>query len=248
MKNMRVSTVVWMIMLVLVGLVVISIVVRFFRIVNRPWYIKRDNFWTYPFKTGDLVITCVKTSGRSLLSTSALIKFFTNSPYHHVAIVYVEPDTGQVFFWEMNGGGTRLATVLDMVAGRHDQFIAVRSLNKPVDTALFERVLQTQWNYMFNMDICLAWYHRYMCPWIPVPFLKGLPWGNDKQRTCAHMTTEMYNALGVLDFESTGVDPSAIFATDYATEQIDRRIIPLANGFEFGPVTLLDYKHYRKNK
>lgn len=220
-----------------------SLIIKFVNIFNKPWYSRKYNFWDYGFKTGDLILTCIKTkSFSSMFSVSAFIKLFTNSPYHHTAVVYVQPETGQVFFWEMNGGGTRLATVADMVDKKIDQFIAVRSLNKSIDIRLFEDIIKQQWNYTFNMDICLSWYHRFICPYVPVTFLRGLPWGGGRQTTCAHMTTEMYSALGVLDFSSTGVDPSSIFATDYAREQIDKKIIPLTNGYEFGPLTLLDYK------
>ncbi|AVK75838.1 Endopeptidase incomplete domain containing protein [Pandoravirus neocaledonia] len=106
----------------------------------------------WPLRTGDLIITSNHDGrrGRSLADWSVPIKWVTGSPFNHVAVVYVEPDTRQLLFWEINGSGTRLATVRDLTCGRPHHDVFVRRVSPPVDVALFERAMAAQWEHEFN--------------------------------------------------------------------------------------------------
>ncbi|AVK76902.1 Endopeptidase incomplete domain containing protein [Pandoravirus macleodensis] len=105
-----------------------------------------------PLRTGDLIITSNHNGrqGRSLADWSVPIKWITGSPFNHVAVVYVEPDTRQLLFWEINGSGTRLATVRDLTCGRPRHDIFVRCVSPPIDAAVFERAMAAQWEHEFN--------------------------------------------------------------------------------------------------
>lgn len=107
---------------------------------------------TCPLRTGDLIITSNHDGRhrRSLADWSVPIKWVTGSPFNHVAVVYVEPDTRQLLFWEINGSGTRLATVRDMTCGRPRHDVFVRHVSPPVDAAAFERAMAAQWEHEFN--------------------------------------------------------------------------------------------------
>lgn len=228
----------------IVGLAVFFLVSQMRHVRAMPPYKYRCALRDYPFRTGDLIITSAKAGvddpentrrQKRRLEPSAIIKMFTSSPFNHTGVVYVDPLTGQVYVWELNGSGTRLATMEEMTCGTPDHYIHVRPINLDIPGEAMEAVIQQQWNYRFNYDIFLAWYHRF---YPLVPFVKGHSWGKYKQRTCAHATTECYRMLGVLDFEHTGVDPASVFAPDYAKENPN---LPMSHGVAFGPIVRLDF-------
>jgi hypothetical protein len=248
----------------------------------------------YPFRTGDLVLTCNRTWRRSPRRRrpqddrdegaedegdrpaagpwgrpdwSVPIKAFTRSHFHHTAVVYVEPRTRQVLFWEINSTGTRLSTVADMMSGRPDHDVFVRSLVPPIDPALFERALAAQWEHEFNFFSPVAFVRRAaglrersLPRWSAMgrACMRRRRWwrrrkDNDDddddapRRTCSNMTAELYHLIGVLDYEGalargqSILDPAAVCAGDFARDPIDRDVLPLASGLEFGPlVRLLD--------
>lgn len=216
---------------------------RYTRYSNAPHCTKKVSYKDFPWKSGDLILTCTKTTSlKSIVSIENFVKFFTQCPYHHTAIVYVDPRTKQVYFWEMNGNGTCLSTMEDMFEGHCDKWVAVRSLNKAIDTTALEAIMVQQRHHNFNLDICLAWYHRYFFPYVPIPFLQSIQWNESTQRTCAQMTTEAYILLGVLRFRREYNDPSAIFAVDYAMGEVDPTLLPMNNGYKFNNLVLL-YNH-----
>lgn len=237
-KSNSVKWAICVIITAILGLVVILIVIRFLRVIKKPKYYNHCSIKNYPFKTGDLVVTSTNTYDKKFWDGSNFIKIFTNNPFSHVAFVYVDPDTKNVFFWEMNDTGVRLASIKDFLPSKNKTII-VRSLNKTVDDNLVENIIKSQWNLYFNYDISLSYYNRFIYPYIPIPFFRGHQWENGKLRTCVHMATEMYDSLGVFNFKNSGIDPSTIFARDYVEPIIDRKMLPLANGYDFGPVILL---------
>jgi hypothetical protein len=245
------TTLAWVLPCVIVGVTVALVLSRLKYMVMRPRWAMRRNIWLYPFKTGDVVLTAARIDAAAALApqrhlANCITKVVTATPINHVTVAYVEPRTGQVFFWEINGNGTRMASIYDLVARAPDgprcaSDILVRPLNRAVDAALFESVVRDQWDCVFNFDIALSWYHRYTpLPYLPVPFLKGYHWGQGRQRTCAHLVTELYHRVGVLNLSDSASDPSCVFPGDYARQPIDPRVLPLANGYEFGPLILLD--------
>lgn len=213
----------------------------------------------YPFRTGDLVLTSNRNGrdGRglqSLVDWATPIKWVTGSPFHHAAVVYVEPDTRQVLFWEINGNGTRLATVRDLTSGRPDHDVFVRSLSAPVDDALFERAMAAQWEHEFNFFAPAAVVARFLGRARRDFYASSLidreaePRGATKshaapKRTCAHMVAELYHLVGVFDYAGgrRGIDPAAVCAGDFARPAIDRRVLPLAADYRFGPLVHLDW-------
>jgi hypothetical protein len=217
---------------------------------------RRARLTTYPFRTGDLVITSNR-NGRngagieSLLDWSAPIKWFTGSTFNHTAVAYVEPDTKQVLFWEINGTGTRLATVRDLTCGRPDHDIFVRSLSAPVDDVLFEGAMAAQWEHEFNFfvpaAVCARMLGRPRGDFYASSLLGLSECGalqrraTASRRTCAHMTAELYHLVGVLDYDEgrSGIDPAALSAGDFAKSALDTRILPLADGYHFGPLVHL---------
>lgn len=218
----------------------------------------------HPFRTGDLVLTSNRNGrdgrgAQSLFDWSAPIKWITGSAFNHAAVVYVEPDTRQVLFWEINGSGTRLATVRDLTSGRPDHDVFVRGLSAPVDGALFERAMAAQWEHEFNFFVPAAVAARFLGRprrdfyasslldrravlegAAESPRARG--GSTAPKRTCAHMVAELYHLVGVLDYAGgrCGVDPAAVCAGDFARPVIDRRVLPLAAGYAFGPLVRLD--------
>ena len=172
-----------------------------------------------------------RNGGRAtVLDWSVPIKAFTGSCFNHAAVAYVEPDTRQVLFWEINGAGTRLATVRDLTCGRPDHDVFVRSLSAPIDVALFERAMAAQWEHEFTFP------HRPPSPPAPLdtvargsrsspptpprhsqppcstatsctrasPRVRRRPpreAAPRSKRTCAHMVAELYHLVGVLDYD-----------------------------------------------
>lgn len=110
---------------------------------------------------------------------------------------------------------------------------------------MVEVTLASQWKTRFDWDTALAWYNRFMTPFLPgAHFLRGIvaPEGDpdSEQRTCSHLIAEFYHMLGVLDFTGSGIDPASIFARDYMSNPIDRSLLPLVSGCDFAaPVRLL---------
>lgn len=236
---MNKSSAAWYVVIIILASFLMMMVLHIMRYVKMPEdYEFEDDFWRYPFKTGDLIITSHKIRG--LLNTTWVIRTFTRSNYNHIAIAYVDPYTKQVFFWEMNQGGSRLASRYNFWTSRIGGRLMVRPLNKPVDQRIFMNMMAKQWDLIFNPDFSLAWGHRMLPePFLPIPVIKGHHWGGGEGRTCAHLAAEMYAALGVFDFHNTGIDPQTIFPCDYAKPQIDKTTLPLTNGYEFGPLILL---------
>lgn len=222
---------------------------------------RRCTLTAHPFRTGDLVLTSNRNGrdGRgpqTLLDWAAPIKWITGSAFNHAAVAYVEPDTRQVLFWEINGSGTRLATVRDLTGGRPDHDVFVRGLSAPVDGALFERAMAAQWEHEFNFFAPAAVAARFLGrprrDFYASSLLdrKAAPEsaprvhdGAAPKRTCAHMVAELYHLVGVLDYAGgrRGVDPAAVCAGDFARPVIDRRVLPLAAGYAFGPLVRLDW-------
>jgi hypothetical protein len=192
----------------------------------------------FDFQTGDLILTSSIGMGPGFF-----IKLGTGSPISHVAITYVDPRTGQTYFWEINSHGTRLATIEDFIRKARHHRVYVRKLNgPPVSNDAVEHIISSQWENVFNFDIPVAWYHRMLYPKLfPIPFMRGKQWKED-QRTCAHMTTEAYAALGVLDYEtlSKSHDIDATFPFDYARKVLDPKVLPLSPEYSFGTLTRLD--------
>ena len=231
---------------------------------DRPPSARRCALSEYPFCTGDLVLTSNRQGRRrgaqgSMLDWSVPIKILTGSPYNHAAVAYVDPDTRQVLFWEINGTGTRLATVRDLTDGRQHHDVFVRKLSAPIEDGLFERAMALQWEHEFNFFApaavaarALGGHRRRVHPRASL-IDRRLLWASDSagtttqaprgQRTCAHMVAELYHLVGVLDYDggTRGVDPASVSAGDLARRTIDADVLPLAEGYAFGPVVRLDW-------
>nr|UMO78899.1 hypothetical protein [Pandoravirus belohorizontensis] len=251
----------------LVGVTVVALCVartrRYVTAVPEP-RAQRRTLAAHPFRTGDLVLTSNRNGrdgrgAQSLLDWSAPIKWITGSAFNHAAVVYVDPDTRQVLFWEINGSGTRLATVRDLTSGRPDHDVFVRGLSAPVDGTLFERAMAAQWEHEFNFLVPTAVAARFLGRPRRDFYASSLldrkaalesaaesPRAHDRlaapKRTCAHMVAELYHLVGVLDYAGgqRGIDPAAVCAGDFAKPVIDRRVLPLAAGYTFGPLVRLD--------
>jgi hypothetical protein len=230
----------WLALCAMLALTAIGLARRMRHLWERPPRSNRADLWSYPFRTGDLLLTSTRWCDRQ---TPSMTKALTKSAYNHVAVAYVDPRTGQPLFWEMTQGGTRLASLHDLACGRPRHDIVVRPLNAPVDVRAFERAVSDLWDCVFDYDVGLAWFHRHRGDlWnLPVPFLRGHGWGRNAQRTCSHAAAELYAAVGVMDFARSGVDPASLFASDFGRVPVDRAVLPLANGYEFGDPVWLDF-------
>jgi len=220
-------------MAVIVGAVLL-VLPRTLRLRQSPKTATKARLAEFPFKSGDLIVTSAKQDDMS----SAITKMANNSVYHHIAMVYVEPVTLQVFFWEINGNGTRLIPITQLKHVKQPFHYMVRPLNKPIDTTQLESIIRYQWDMAFNWDIAIPFMNRFSSGAPRV--LSGHTWGNNKTRVCAHLVTEAYHLLGVLDFRTSGVDPYAIFPCDFVRSSgDDDAILPLANGYDFLPMVEL---------
>ncbi len=228
----------------LIGGAVLALASRLAYMSRRAVCRRRVPIAEYAFQSGDLLLASdlpPRDARSLLLGVGNWTKVLTASAFNHVGVVYVEPLTRAVYVWEINGGGTRLATLHDYTCGRARQRLYVRALNKPLrDVHALERVIARQWNSRtFDFDMPLAYVHRYC--WMVPPLLKGHAWGANRQRTCAHLTTECYQALGVLELRGSGLDPASLFPADYGRDQIDARLLPFANGYALGPLVQLEF-------
>ena len=249
-----VKTVVWILLCLLVGLTVWELLRRMHYLWERPNPPRRADIWSYPFRTGDLILTSARWDPRSdlgipLRRLPSFTKGLTSSVYNHAAVAYVDERTGQTFFWEMTSGGTRMASIHDLTCGRPRHDIVVRPLNRLVDVRTFESVVMSQWENVFDYGVGMTWCKRFGREiWrVPIPFLDRYRGGKEGSRTCVHAVVEMYARLGVLDYEGSTVDPSTIFASDLGREPIDTAMLPLANGYELGPPVLLEFEEKREH-
>jgi len=151
-----------------------------------PPYESKQRASEFPFRTGDLVVTSHRTGRRQrgplVVDTSTLIKCATASPYNHLAVIYVDPTTRQVLFWDMTVTGPRLATVQDMIDGPPDQDVFVRPLLGPrVSTRLFERCMVEQSRHLIEYTRCFVnGFWRCVLPKAPL----HVPEACGKARSC----------------------------------------------------------------
>ncbi|ALD62118.1 hypothetical protein ml_316 [Mollivirus sibericum] len=199
----------------------------------------KTDLWRFPFATGDLVLTSDRPEEGRILSMTTVIKMASCSPYHHALVAYVEPVTGQTFFWEINMPVTRLSSLHQLVCGRPRHRVFVRRLNLPIDTALFERAMEAQWNHMFHFDFHISCVRRLRNEIADQTGTSGAPSKEDQatsSRTCAHLAAELYERVGVLDLSTR--DAGGIFPADYARTPC---ALPMANGYRFGPLIELTF-------
>lgn len=217
-------------------------------VLSRGCYV-REAPWTsgpavaardHPFCTGDLVLTSSrKGRGRAVppLHTSAAIKMMTRSHFNHVAVVVVDPDTRQPLFWEMNGAGTSLSALDDFMDARRDHDVFVRPINRAVDTVAFARAMAAQsrdrFNFAVPLDVVRGRWNRL----VRTPTRCA---SEACARTCPHTAAEVYRLLGVLDYgRGRGIDPAALVPADFARDPVDPSVLPMADGFAFGPAMRL---------
>ena len=135
------------ILICFLGLLVLVCLLLIFTIkktAKKPYYAYKHNMWTYPFKTGDLILFSKKKD--HILSPNGLLKRVTGTTINHVGVIYVEPHSGHIYVWDMNITGPRLASLVSLVEGptgkaKNEFFILVRPLNKSASSSQFKKII-----------------------------------------------------------------------------------------------------------
>lgn len=245
-KNKEEGCVFWFAVCVLVAVVVIFIARRIRFVFEQPCVATYGSIWSYPFKTGDMVITCTYTGDIPSMSknaSSTLIKFFTGSAFHHSVICLIDPYTNQPLFWEMNGTGPRLCTLYDLTSGAQNHRLFVRPLHgRPVNQFALIEIIRQQWHDRFNHSVPMAWWERMGAHplLMQMPFLKGMPWPSGP-KTCGHLTADVYHRLGVFDLSGYGVNPASFTSKDLTREDAEVEALPMANGYRFGQLCEVEF-------
>lgn len=195
----------------------------------------------YPFKGGDLILTC----GRSLI-----LSVFGDSTWHHVATVYECPDSGAKYVWEI-----RMPPQLDLLSKvtsvsvyrasrlvpikryfeklKRNERICVRPINKAVDPERFRCLVQTKWDTTFAMDFLILGGNRFFENFFTIPVSNRK---THNSRYCGEFIAETMQALGVFDFSNWPHTPTQTIPKDYGEET---EYLPVKKEYWFGPEILL---------
>ncbi len=215
------------------------------------------------FRTGDLILTCdlgdAEQKNENIFRTETIIKAFTQSWFHHSGIVYVDPKTRQVFVCDLNGKGTRLATLRDLFRKKNIMVVVVPRIGPPVDTFAFERAIEDLWGSRLDTSIIGNSLQRFLrVPGTDLRLLPSLastapPKG---ESACVTMTSLIYHELGVLDLVSLAknskLKPWHLYPRDYILASASRTPgekhkqkespLPLTQNYAFGEMIQLKEK------
>jgi len=97
------------------------------------------NIESVVFRSGDVILT------RSDSCTDQIMHGIINCPYNHVACVYVEPRTQQVYLWEMNGSGPRLIALSNLISECDGENAAIKNLTHVAWLPLHRRNENGEW-------------------------------------------------------------------------------------------------------
>jgi hypothetical protein len=238
----------------LLGILAAYLVSRAYRIVDEPPEASLvAPFNGYDLASGDLILTSNAT--RNPIDSGNLIKVLTDSAFHHAAIVWRQPETGQVLVWEMNATATRLANATTFLADTPRKRIFTRRLVCNTDSArrlpdaALQDVIARQWEHHFNYDVARIAWRRVQSAVRPLCGAAGR--APCRRRTCAHMVAEAYLDLGVFrlppaDSDDTG-RPAEVGSSESLASimpgdfEFDDRL-PLAPEWSFGPLVELTYE------
>lgn len=232
-------------------MIIIKMLKRWKYIYMIPYAPKKMQLQRYPYQTGDLIMVSTETKTEGFFNMSVLIKFFCGTPWNHVGVIYVDPITNEPYIWEMVGSG--LARLIPIQDVPDDPFAAkyyIRSINKVCSAKTMQIVMRQQWEDIFNYDIMVPWYSRYMNT---ITCANGVRWNKGRHKTCSQLAAEVYHALGIMNFTETGVDVSELFPSDFASDLpgpygTNTSQLPMMNGATFGPLIELEFTRRSKSR
>jgi len=187
-------------------------------------------------RAGDLILN----NNQNIVTTT-----FGGSFWNHVAIVYVDPDSGVKYAWEIcnpagalafinarGKSGTRL-TPLRRYVERSKGPVAIRLLTgPPVDQTHFRDLVREKWNIPFAYDFVAQGINRFFEGFFVIPIETRTV---DSPRYCAELCAETYTSLGV--FQNDGdIQPRTVVPRDFAA---DTEHLPLSRDYTFSHEIIL---------
>jgi hypothetical protein len=160
----------------------------------------------YAFQSGDLIICQSRRRWLSMLEGSC---------WGHVAIVYKDPQTHELFAWESVSTGIVLHPLYRML-DKYPTKTAVMSINKPVDMRRFSQFIKTRNDKPFAFDVGAIGFKRlFKSLLVCLPVEKRT---RHSPRFCSEMAAETYKYINVLG----NVSPSHILPDDFTKFQLLR--------------------------
>lgn len=239
-RNQLASYALTMVAAVAVACVLLRKRVRHLRPFARARTLSLDDF-ARTAAAGDLVL--YSGDGACGRAAAVLSKLLEDSPYTHVGVVYVDPDTRVPYVWEMRAESesgrehTRLSNLRRNVAAYPGQ-VCVRRLLRDgggpsVDERRFRTVVRRLWGKRYSYPS--MYYHslaRLFCFGVPaVPRA-----GRDAGRYCTDLVAQTYEALGVLDYAGHSHGSSSALPCDFGQHT---EVLPLRPGYRFDDEALV---------
>lgn len=186
---------------------------------QKDW--KRDVKW----RNGDILLV----SGQR--SRDKFIHFVSGGPFNHVAIVYVQPASGEPYVWEMLLTGTRLISLCEFVRShrKRGSRLAYRQLEgegSGIPSETMERIVAEQWSTYYDVDLPLHLSARFLQTHEFIGELSGKlsSTKNNKRLSCAQLVYRALAAANIIDPRLASVPAQSLLPIDFASEPLDDRL------------------------
>jgi hypothetical protein len=192
--------------------------------------------------TGDLLIF------EGYFGIDKAIKFFTQSQYSHVGIVWQCPKTKKKYVWEIGQPSKREQPIIGKSGvpsnGAHLTPLAKKIKNywghiyvkrlyckQPLNLNKLTDFIAANLGKEYRSDFVGMWNRRYCSSILPIPFLtdEGDEW------TCVELATKTYEHMGIL---TVSADTATLYAHDLVDESWNEDIT-VNPGYAFGPLEVV---------
>lgn len=155
------------------------------------------------------------------------IHFVSGGPFNHVAIVYVQPSSGEPYVWEMLLTGTRLISMCEFMRSHRKRGarLAYRQLEGAgvIASETMERLVAEQWSTYYDVDLPLHLSARFLQAHEFIGELSGRL-SKNKRLSCAQLVYRALSDAGVIDPRLASVPAQSLLPIDFASEPLDDRL------------------------
>ena len=197
----------------------------------------RRSIYTHTYRSGDVLLF----NGLGARGTfgANLTRALAGSTYTHIGMVYVHPETGRPYVWEMHLSGSRL---MPLFAKMHNYrgHAAVRTLQpkiSPEQQKRFDEFVRSRWGNAYSYAFIPHGYNR-LFSFLPVPIATDTT-KRQSAYYCCDLVADTLRYIGVLDFQphDNADNPSALTPRDFT---VRRQNLPLHSKFTYGPEIRLE--------
>ena len=177
-------------------------------------------------RTGDLLLWSAEND---LLCD--IQKFFLNTHFTHVALVYVA-ECGTAYAWESLHSGVELNRLDTRLTEGSSGLCFVRRINMPLDASKLRAVFRLARGAPYICSFWRAILHDWCSTYVRVPAVcepDEIRWR--APRFCSHLVADTYAHCGVLDYVGHDKPSSMAMPADFGAAGG----LPLAGGYTFGP-------------